>query len=88
MRYSSEETPKSSPKVYYNDKLFADTLRNLINSSPVKILTVEKAAALLSQRGIKAKRNDVIAFVKRNSEQFRTYRSKSNDILITVAEKS
>ena len=88
VRYSAEDTPKSSPKVYYDDKLFADTLRNLITSSPVKILTVEKAAALLTQRGIKAKRNDVIAFVKRNSEQFRTYRSKSNDILITVAEKS
>ena len=84
VKYPSE----GAPKVYYDDKLFADTLRNLITSSPVKILTVEKAAALLTQRGIKAKRNDVIAFVKRNLDQFRTYRSKSNDILITVAEKS
>ncbi|MBQ3347684.1 MAG: ATP-binding protein [Synergistaceae bacterium] len=84
----SPDAPKKSPKVYYDSKLFADTLRNIITASPVKILTADKAAALLTQRGIKANRNEVISFVKSNSEDFRTYRSKSNEILITVAEKS
>ncbi len=79
---------KSEPRVYFDDKLFADTLRSIISASPVKLLTVDKAAALLTQRGLKSGRNDVIAFVRNNSEQFRTYTSKSKDILITVAEKS
>ena len=87
MKYSPD-APKNSPKVYYDSKLFADTLRNIITASPVKILTADKAAALLTQRGIKANRNEVISFVKSNSEDFRTYRSKSGEILITIAEKS
>ena len=81
-------TPKTPPKVYYDDKLFADTLMSILTASPVKIITADKAASLLSQRGIKAGRNEVIAFVKNNTEKFRTYSSKSQDILITLADKS
>ena len=50
----------------------------------MKILTVDKAADLLSQRGIKAGRNEIISFVGNHSEQFRTYSAK-NDTLITIA---
>ena len=53
----------------------------------MKLLTADKAAALLTQRGISLSRNDVIAFVRKNPESFRTYTSKSGDILITSAEK-
>lgn len=82
------QPPKTEPKVYFDDKLFADTLRSILEASPIKLLTADKAASLLSQRGLRAGRNDVIAFVKNNPKEFRTYSSKSKDILITVAEKS
>ncbi|MBQ6972362.1 MAG: hypothetical protein IJP86_08440 [Synergistaceae bacterium] len=84
---SPSPAPKNEPKIYYDDKLFADTLRSILAASPVKLLTADKAAAILLQRGIKAGRNEVIAFVKNNPEHFRTYTSKSKDVLITLAEK-
>lgn len=83
----SSPAPKPEPKVYYNDKLLSDTLKNILSASPVKLMTADKAASLLSQRGINAGRNEVIAFVKKNPDNFRTYTSKSGDILITSAEK-
>ena len=87
VKYSSA-APKSGTVVYYDDKLFADTLRSILSASPVKLLTADKAAALLTQRGIKVGRNEVLSFVRNNTEQFRTYTSKSKDILITVTEKT
>ena len=75
---------EKNERVYFDDKLFSDTLSSIITSSPMKILTVDKAADLLSQRGIKAGRNEIISFVGNHSEQFRTYSAK-NDTLITIA---
>ncbi|MBR4196842.1 MAG: hypothetical protein IKQ95_09055 [Synergistaceae bacterium] len=83
----SPPSAKTEPQIYFDDKLSADTLRSIISASPVKLLTADKAAALLTQRGISLSRNDVIAFVRKNPESFRTYTSKSGDILITSAEK-
>lgn len=79
----SPPSSKQKTKVYFDDKLFSDTLSSLITGSPMKILAVEKAAELLSQRGIKANRNEIIAFIKNHSERFKTYSSK-NDTLITL----
>ena len=75
---------EKSERVYFDDKLFSDTLSSVITASPMKILAVDKAADLLSQRGIKAGRNEIISFVRNHSERFRTYSSK-NDTLITIA---
>gem|GEM_PF-4152453 len=73
---------KPEPKIYFDDKLFSATLSSLITASPMKILAVDKAAELLSQRGINAGRNEVISFVRNQS--FRTFTSKNHDILITL----
>ena len=81
------ESRRPEPKVYFDDKLFADTLRSIITASPMKILSVDKAAELMSQRGIRAGRNEVIAFVKNHSESFKTYSSR-NDTLITLGDKT
>ena len=75
---------EKSERVYFDDKLFSDTLSSVITASPMKILAVDKAADLLSQRGIKAGRNEIISFVRNHSERFRTYSSK-NDTLITIS---
>lgn len=77
---------KKAPKVYYDDKLFADTLHSVIQDSPMKILAVDKAAELLRQRGINAGRNEILASVKNNYDRFRTFTSK-NDVLVTLADK-
>ncbi len=77
---------KSDPKVYYDDEIFAGTLKSIITASPMKILAVEKAAELLSQRGIRVGRNEVLSFVKNNAGMFKTFSSK-NDILLTMPEK-
>ena len=77
---------QGQPEPYIDDKLFSDTLTSLIIKSPMKILAVDKAADLLSERGIKAGRNEIIAFVKNHSEHFKTY-STRNDTLITIEEK-
>ena len=83
-KFGSKSKPQ--PTVYYDDKLFSDTLSSIITSSPMKILAVDKAVDLLSQRGIKVGRNEIISFVKKNFERFRSYSTK-NDTLITLAEK-
>lgn len=75
---------KPEPKIYFDDKLFSATLSSIITASPMKILAVDKAAELLSQRGINAGRNEVISFVRNHTESFRTFTSKNNDILITL----
>ena len=84
IKYSPPDK-KSEPSVYYNDELFSGTLRNILTASPMKILAVDKAAELLSQRGIKVGRNEVLSFLRNNAGTFRTFSSK-NDILITLAE--
>ena len=75
---------KPETKIYFDDKLFSATLSSLITASPMKILAVDKAAELLSQRGINAGRNEVISFVRNHPESFRTFTSRNNDILITL----
>lgn len=78
-------TPAPTPQKYHDEKHVADTLKSIISASPMKILAVDKAVELLSQRKITLTRNEILTFV-RNSAMFRTYSTKS-DTLITIAEK-
>ena len=78
-------SPKPTQQTYHDEKLVTDTLKSIISASPMKILAVDKAVELLSQRKISLGRNEILAFV-RNSSMFRTYSTKS-DTLITIAEK-
>ena len=64
----------------------SDTLKGLIASSPMKILSINKALDFLSQRGIKSDRNELTDFVKKNAILFKTFKSK-NDILITLNDE-
>ncbi len=78
-------TPAPKPQTYHDEKHVADTLKSIISASPMKILAVDKAVELLSQRKVTLTRNEILAFV-RNSSMFRTYSTKT-DTLITIAEK-
>ena len=83
----TQQASKPETKVYYDDKIFSDTLRSVISASPMKILTVDKAAELTTQRGIKAGRNEILSFVKNNPDTFRTFSSK-NDTLVTLTDNA
>lgn len=72
----------------YDDALVKDTLKNIISASPMKIVTVDKAADILSQRGIKLGRNDVISIIKNNSHLFKTFTSKNKDTLVTLSSEA
>lgn len=62
-------------------------LKSILNSSPMRMITVEKATELLSRRRIAITRNELLLFLKNNAGAFRTFSSKSNnDVLITFAK--
>ncbi len=71
-----------------DDALVKDTLKNIITASPMKIVTVDKAADILSQRGIKLVRNDVISIINNNSHLFKTFTSKNKDTLVTLSSEA
>ena len=81
----STSKPEPKPAVINPDVLGVN-LKGIISTSPMNILTVDKAVELLEKRRIIVNRNEILAFVKANSGVFRTFQSK-NDVLITFADK-
>ena len=64
-------------------------LKSIMNSSPMKMITIEKAIELLSRRRISITRSELVLFLKNNAGTFRTFSSKSNnDLLITFAKQN
>lgn len=79
--------PLSKPKsTVIEPDVMAVNLKSVINSSPMNIVSVEKAIELLSQRKIITERNELVSFVKSKPEMFKTFQSK-NDIVITLTDK-
>ena len=58
-------------------------LKSIVNSSPMKMITVEKAIEMLSRRNIRVTRSEVVSFLKNNARVFRTF-SSNNDMLISL----
>ena len=77
----------AKPRKFYDEEILAKTMTSIVKSSPMSIMNIDKASELLAQRGISLSRNEVLSFVKKHRDRFRTFISK-NDVLITVAEKS
>lgn len=81
-----EESKIESVSVIEPDVLGVN-LKSILNSSPMRMITVEKATELLSCRRIAITRNELLLFLKNNAGAFRTFSSKSNnDVLITFAK--
>ncbi len=62
-------------------------LKKIVNSSPMNMLTLEKAIEMLSRRRIIVTRSELSAFLKNNAGVFRTFNS-NNDVLITFARRN
>ena len=62
-------------------------LRSIMNSSPMHMITIEKAIESLSRRRIAVTRAELVLFLKNNAGIFKTFNS-SNDVLITFAKKN
>ena len=62
-------------------------LRSIMNSSPMRMITVEKAIEALSRRNIKVTRSELVSFLKNNAGTFRAFKSNNNDVLITFTKK-
>ena len=59
-------------------------LKSIVNSSPMHMITVEKATEfLLRKKNISITRNELISFLKNNAHVFRTFNS-NNDMLISL----
>jgi hypothetical protein len=58
-------------------------LKSIVNSSPMRMITVEKAIEMLSRRNIKVTRSELTSFLKNNARIFRTF-SSNNDFLISL----
>lgn len=61
-------------------------LRNIISSSPMNILTVDKVLELLVQRNISVSRTELLAFIDSHKDEFRTYKS-ANDVMLAFAKR-
>ena len=68
-------------------ELLKTALHNVIKSSPMKLLTTDKALAILASRNIILSRNDVLSFVEANKHSFRTYSTSSGEIMIGLTGK-
>ena len=81
------QPPKPDSSYINNDELKAK-LASIIKSSPMKLITADKALALLADKKILISRNELLAFVNSSKDAFRVYPSKSgNDIMFALTGK-
>lgn len=74
-------------KITVEPDILGVNLRNVMNSSPMRMITVEKAIEMLSRRNIRVNRSELVSFLKNNAGIFRTFKS-NNDVLITFAKNN
>ena len=67
-----------------NDTLVFNILNEMLNASPMKMLSVKKAAELLGQRGINMTSKELFLFLKREKATFKTYKNEDDDPIVTL----
>ncbi|MBR1486613.1 MAG: ATP-binding protein [Synergistaceae bacterium] len=67
-----------------NDTLVFNILNEMLNASPMKMLSVKKAAELLGQRGINMTSKKLFSFLKREKATFKTYKNEDDDPIVTL----
>ena len=78
----TQDFSKLNPNV--SDALVFNVLNDMLNASPMKMLSLQKILELLSQRGIKKTDKELISFLKHEKAAFRIYKNEDNDPLITL----
>ena len=76
-----------APALPVNPEVLKTALTGIIKSSPMKILSVDKALALLADRKLTIPRNDLLAFLNSSRHFFRTYTSKGGEVMLGLAGK-
>ena len=77
------------PIVITNTETLRAKLAEVLKSSPMKILSAEKAIALIAGKGLTVSRSDLLAFVNVSKDSFRIYPSKSgSDVMIGLTGKA
>ena len=80
---------ENESRVSIEPDVLSVNLKSIMNSSPMHMITIEKAIELLSRRRISVTRTELIFFLKNNAGTFRTFSSKSNnDLLITFSKQN
>lgn len=69
------------------DKRLSENLRAIISSSPMNLISIDKAAELLRQQSINASRDDILSFVREHLDVFRIFQSR-NEVLVTFRSNS
>lgn len=78
--------PKPAPIIVIEPDVLKVNLKNVINSSPMKIITLEKALSGLEGRKVKVTRAELLAFINAHKGDFRTYKS-ANDVMLAFAKR-
>ena len=67
-----------------SDTSIFNVLNDMLNASPMKMLSVQKILELLEQRGIKKTGKELISFLKHEKAVFKIYKNEDNDPLVTL----
>ena len=84
---SQPSRPKESPTFTASPEIIKTKLSSVVKASPMKILAVDKALALLAEKGLILSRNDLISFLNASKTYFRTYTTSSGEIVIGLTGK-
>lgn len=80
--------PVDSQKVLPVDaEMLRLTLSGIIKSSPMKLLSADKALTLLAGRKLKISHSSLLDFVNSNKNSFRVYKSRSGETMIGITSK-
>lgn len=86
----SPDTPKplkpQPPIIIVEPDVLKVNLLSVLKSSPMKVISIDKALTLLEGRKIRVTRNELLNFLSANKNTFRTYTS-TNDVMIGAATK-
>ncbi|MBQ7154029.1 MAG: ATP-binding protein [Synergistaceae bacterium] len=69
------------------DDILKEAVLRVIKSSPMKIISAEKAVTLLAGKQIHVTRNELLVCVNAHKDSFRTYTSKGRETMIGLAGK-
>ena len=85
---AKKQETASQINIHFDNDNLRDNLLSVVKSSPMNILTVDKAINFLADKNINISRNDLLSFISNNKGHFRTYQAKSgSDVMIGLTTK-
>ncbi len=79
------QSQNQSQNNYYGSSSFENTLIEIVNASPMKLISVNKSLEFLAARDHVISRSEFMEFLQRNNK-FKLFNSR-DDILITMADR-